>query len=473
MAEGATRTGTSDRLLGFRPRYPNPPFHGKYETGNVEMLPVAHYIPSKGETGPTRPSPASTIPDSKEGGRMQEVDPRRGVPRAESYLDPASETYASRFFDACFERELTRCVRYGDSVTLGLLSVRGADASGGPSPDLGRLILSSIREVDLAAFRGGDCYTLMLVKASADVAAIVGERVLNALADRCGTDGAAWLGLASYPRDGSSSAALQECAARALGKARETGPNRIYHFPREGGAAASDQPRILVVDDDPRNVKLLEALLLPMGYEVVKASDGPAALEAVQQAGIDVVLLDVMMPGMSGYDVCRRLKNMEGTRTLPVILVTALEDVDSKVKGIQAGADEFLTKPVVREELLARTRSLVNLHRLSRNLVNIESALYSLANAVEAKDSYTLGHTQRVAALAVAVGGALGLREKDLSALRLGGILHDVGKIGVPEAVLNKGGPWTRRSGSSCAPTPSSAIPSVFRSWIPSDRPWT
>ncbi len=372
---------------------------------------------------------------------MQEVDPRRGMPQPESYLDPASETYASSFFDACFERELTRCIRYGDSVTLGLLEVRGAEEPGRPSPELGRLILSRIREVDLAAFRADNSYTLMLVKASADVAGIVGERVLVGLADRYGAEWAAWLGLASYPRDGSSSAALRECAARALEKARETGPNRIYHFPREHGATTSDRPRILVVDDDPRNVKLLEALLLPMGYEVVKASNGPAALEAVQGAGIDVVLLDIMMPGMNGYDVCRRLKSMEGTRALPVILVTALEDVDSKVKGIQAGADEFLTKPVVREELLARTRSLVNLHRLSRNLVNIESALYSLANAVEAKDSYTLGHTQRVAALAVAVGGALGLREKDLSALRLGGILHDVGKIGVPEAVLNKGGP--------------------------------
>ena len=197
---------------------------------------------------------------------------------------------------------------------------------------------------------------------------------------------------------------------------------------------------MLVVDDDQLNAKLFEAQLLPMGYEVIRASSGPEALAAAQGTEVDIVLLDVMMPGMSGYEVCRRLKSMDSTRTVPVVMVTALEDLESKVKGIQAGADDFLTKPVSREELAARTRSLVHMHTLSRSLVSIENALFSLANAVEAKDNYTLGHTQRVATLAVALGGKLGLGEGDLSALRLGGILHDVGKIGVPENVLNKRG---------------------------------
>lgn len=373
---------------------------------------------------------------------MQEVDRRRGMPRPESYLDAASETFTGSFFDVSLERELTRSVRYGDPVTIGLLEIqpRGKEPDW-PLAELGRLIRFSIREVDLAGRLEGNLFGLLLIKASADVAGLVGERVLRTMSERFGAEIIGSAGFVSYPRDGSSAEALRESARMALQKAREMGPNRVFHFPREPGAVAGDRPRILVVDDDPRNVKLLEALLLPMGYEVVRASSGPEALEAAQRTGIDVVLLDIMMPEMSGYEVCRRLKSMEGTRTVPVIMVTALEDTDSKVKGIQAGADDFLTKPVVREELLARTRSLVNLHQLSRNLVNIESALFSLANAVEAKDNYTLGHTQRVAALAVALGGALGLGEKDLSALRLGGILHDVGKIGVPEAVLNKRGP--------------------------------
>jgi putative two-component system response regulator len=126
-----------------------------------------------------------------------------------------------------------------------------------------------------------------------------------------------------------------------------------------------------------------------------------------------------------------------------VILLTALEDTPSRLKGIEAGADDFITKPANREELAARTRSLIRVRRMNRDLVSLENALISLANAVEAKDNYTLGHTQRVSTLAVALGAAMGLDPTDQQALRLGGILHDVGKIGVPEKILNKPGPLT------------------------------
>ena len=202
-----------------------------------------------------------------------------------------------------------------------------------------------------------------------------------------------------------------------------------------------DRKLVLIVDDTPTNVAVVSGVLKD-SFRTKVATNGEKAL-AIANAPEkpDLILLDVMMPGMDGYEVCRRLKGREDTRQIPVVMVTALADLASRIMGIQAGADDFLTKPVVREELLARTRSLVHLHELGRSLVTIESALFSLANAVEAKDNLTLGHTQRVARLAVAVGGAMGLTESDLSALRLGGILHDVGKIGVPEAVLNKPGP--------------------------------
>jgi len=358
-----------------------------------------------------------------------------------AFRDGESGLFSRDFYLACLERELTRAARYGDPVTVVILEVApGGDAGAWPMRQLGPLVRGCIREVDLAARFGDSLFAVLLAKAPAELAWIVGERLLKTLQGSLGTRFVGNVGIASYPHDGSDAGTLLARATEALSLARAGGPNQVFWFKREVKAPEERKPIVLVVDDDQLNAKLFEAQLLPMGYEVIRASSGPEALAAAQGTEVDIVLLDVMMPGMSGYEVCRRLKSMDSTRTVPVVMVTALEDLESKVKGIQAGADDFLTKPVSREELAARTRSLVHMHTLSRSLVSIENALFSLANAVEAKDNYTLGHTQRVATLAVALGGKLGLGEGDLSALRLGGILHDVGKIGVPENVLNKQG---------------------------------
>ena len=196
-----------------------------------------------------------------------------------------------------------------------------------------------------------------------------------------------------------------------------------------------------MVDDEPLNVKLLDALLRPLNYEVLKASNGEEALSIVKKVDLDLILLDIMMPGMDGYEVCRRLKGSEPTRLVPVIMVTALDDVESKIKGIEAGADDFLTKPPNKTELLARTRSLIKLKRLNSNLASIENVLFSLANTVEAKDTYTQGHVERVSNMAVSLGKKLGMTGRELEALRFGGVLHDIGKIAVPGKILNKPGP--------------------------------
>ncbi len=201
--------------------------------------------------------------------------------------------------------------------------------------------------------------------------------------------------------------------------------------------------RVLVVDDNPLNVELAVENLEPEGYEVERATSGEEALEKLSSGTFDLVLLDVMMPGLSGYQVCEQLKQDERTRFLPVVMLTALDKREDKLKGIAAGADDFLNKPFDRAELLIRVKSCIRAKRLTDELETAESILVALSNAIDAKDAYTEGHTERVAHYAVEIGKKLGLPPERLRALRLGGLLHDVGKIGVPEVILNKPAPLT------------------------------
>ena len=201
--------------------------------------------------------------------------------------------------------------------------------------------------------------------------------------------------------------------------------------------------RILVADDMSANLDLLERLLTRDGHIVSRARDGHEALALVAREQPDLVLLDVMMPTLSGFDVCRTLKTREATRLIPVVLITALQDSQDRIRGIDAGADDFLSKPVNPLELQARVRSLLRLKRHTDDLESAESVILSLALTIEARDAYTDGHCQRLAAYATALGAALNLPEPDLAALKLGGILHDIGKVGIPDAILLKNGALT------------------------------
>jgi len=201
------------------------------------------------------------------------------------------------------------------------------------------------------------------------------------------------------------------------------------------------QGTILIVDDDPTNRELLEAVLQAEGYAVIAVAGAPAALEVLARTRPDVVLLDVMMPEMDGMELCRRLKSQPATRLIPVVLVTALSGSEDRIRGIEAGADDFLSKPVRLAELRARVRSLLRLKRYTDQLDHAEAVLYSLALGVEAKDPHLEGHCARLAHYATALGEALGLDPATLEGLRRGGLLHDVGKIGVPDAILFKPGP--------------------------------
>ena len=200
---------------------------------------------------------------------------------------------------------------------------------------------------------------------------------------------------------------------------------------------------ILVADDTEAYRCLLNDLLQAQGYTVVCAADGDDALRIVQNQSVDLALLDVMMPRRSGFAACRMIKSDPRTRLIPVVLITGLNSLEDRIQGIECGADDFLSKPANREELLARVQSLLKLKEFTDELENAETVLFSLALGVEAKDPYTEGHCQRLAKYSVALAKRLGLPEELQVALRRGGVLHDIGKIAVPEQILVKPGPLT------------------------------
>lgn len=200
---------------------------------------------------------------------------------------------------------------------------------------------------------------------------------------------------------------------------------------------------ILVVDDNATNRTLLEELLSAQGYKVITAADGQQALRQFARVKPDLVLLDVMMPGLDGFEVCRRLKNNAETRLTPVVLVTALSATEHRVRGIEAGADDFLNKPVDRSELLARVRSLLSLKAYTDELDRAESVLFALARSIEGKDPYTEGHCERLVDYSARLGEHIGLPPEQITALRRAGIVHDIGKVAVPDAILLKPGKLT------------------------------
>jgi putative two-component system response regulator len=199
--------------------------------------------------------------------------------------------------------------------------------------------------------------------------------------------------------------------------------------------------RILIVDDESSARVALATLLRREGFDVKDASDGVAALAVCASFRPDLILLDILMPGMSGFEVCRRIKATPETRLTPVVLITGLSATEDRIEGINAGADDFLSKPIDFNELLARTRSLLRLKQITDELENAESVLFSLAHSIEARDPYTRGHCERLAEVSARMGERLGLPEEEITALRRAGIVHDIGKVVVSDAILLKQGP--------------------------------
>ncbi len=205
--------------------------------------------------------------------------------------------------------------------------------------------------------------------------------------------------------------------------------------PQRGPSSGST---VLVVDDIAANARLLQRLLIRDGHHVLFAQDGEEALERVRRDHPDLVIMDVIMPTLDGFETCRRLKSDPDTRLVPVVLITALQGSRERVRGLEVGADDFLSRPVNTAELTARVRSLLRIKRFTDELDSAESVILSLALTIEARDSKTDGHCQRLARYSVTVGRQLNLNDDDLGALAKGGYLHDVGKVGIPDSILNK-----------------------------------
>jgi putative two-component system response regulator len=200
---------------------------------------------------------------------------------------------------------------------------------------------------------------------------------------------------------------------------------------------------VLAVDDDPGALSALADALGTLGFEVVQAADGATALDLARQHLPDVVLLDVQMPGMDGFEVCRQLKAQPDLLLVPVVFLTGHGSRRARLEGLEAGATDFLNKPCDLVELEVRVRNLVNFRRLTTELDSAEQMVFSIARVVEARDQDTGDHCERLARLGVRLGERLGLDAEQITALRRGGYLHDLGKIGIPDAVLLKPGKLT------------------------------
>src|SRR5436190_10010901 len=194
---------------------------------------------------------------------------------------------------------------------------------------------------------------------------------------------------------------------------------------------------ILVADDDTTSARFLQRLLTREGHHVRIVDSAEAVLSACEVSPTDLILIDLVARGHA-FEVCRRLKDHPATRLVPVVIVTAISESGERLKGIEAGADDFVLKPFDVTELRARVQSLVRLKRYTDDLESAETVILGLGATIEARDPLTRGHCQRLGAYGIALGRSVGLNDQDLSALERGGFLHDIGKIAVPDRVLLK-----------------------------------
>ena len=364
------------------------------------------------------------------------------------FTDSLTGLFNHGFFQICLDREVNRAQRYGTPFGLALIDIDSYSTFNkkhGPVQgdrvlkEIAEIIKADIRQADLAARYADDRFAIILVKSEDQFPSI--ERIRRKVEEAYGGSPTVSAGIATFPRDATNEESLLRRAEDALFQAKIRGKNKVFYYKKDEIPLDNHKPRILIVDDQEFIIKILKHMLLPLNYDVCQAENGPDALDLINKMDIDLILLDVMMPDMDGYEVCRRLKQGDATRHIPIIMLTGLEEIEAKIKGIEAGADDFLTKPVNQTELLARTKSLIKVKSINSSLTSIESVLVSLADVVEARDAFTQGHIQRVSNMVTEIGRRMGISGKELDAVKLGGVLHDIGKIAISTEILNKPGP--------------------------------
>lgn len=365
-----------------------------------------------------------------------------------SPIDDATGLYAQEVFNVLLDHEIRYFERDGKRCSIAFVEIDFARASRmarklSEAVVIGKvaeIIRSSIRQVDFGARYSYNKFVLAFTNSDGEDAHVALRRILSRIEMVFDGNPPINIGTATCPENGTHRGILVQRAIDALQASHVEGQNKIIAFDRMNRMWLNSRPKVLIVDDIEMNIKIIEAILKPQNYEIFRAVNGRQALDIMEFNEIDMVLLDIMMPEMNGYEVCRRIKSRQSTCITPVIMVTALDDSESKIKGIEVGADDFITKPPNRNELVTRTKSLIKLKTLYKDFTNIESVLFSLARTVEAKNPYTNGHTSRVASLSVAIGTRMNLEPEKIEALRFGGILHDIGKIGISNQILNKNG---------------------------------
>jgi putative two-component system response regulator len=206
---------------------------------------------------------------------------------------------------------------------------------------------------------------------------------------------------------------------------------------------AAESPTILVVDDVDLNRRLLRGILRGLPYRILEAKRPSAAFSILSGEKIDLVVVDLVMPEMSGIEFCQMLKSDRRTQLIPILMTTSVQGIDTEVAGLESGADEYLIKPLKSAVVRTRVRTLLRNKALIDSLEEAETILFALAKSVEHRDRYTGLHCERLAAYGVAMGQALGLSRVDQLALFRGGYLHDIGKISIPDAILFKHGVLT------------------------------
>jgi putative two-component system response regulator len=235
---------------------------------------------------------------------------------------------------------------------------------------------------------------------------------------------------------------------------------------RKGDRQVDKRPKILAVDDEQRNLKLVESILLPQGYEVIPALSGKEALQKVNKFEPDVILLDIMMPEMDGFEVARRLKEREATSIIPIVMLTSLQEVQDRVRALEVGADDFLSRPVDHAELRMRIKSLLKVKAHNDHMQNYQKELeaevdhrtgqlqqaveqlrlasldtiYRLSRAADYRDEKTGAHIKRMSFYTAAIARKMGLDNNFVESLFYAAPMHDVGKIGIPDSILLKPG---------------------------------